>query len=187
MKKLFAILLTIAILLIPMSLTVGAAAALNADEQRIIAALKEKVNVNGIEVKIPENYVTQAENYLKTIEVSKAQADEIIAYIAAGQEIIKDTDIKNSTDLKVLAQGHKEEILELGQKASAVVNATLTYDGKDVTIVSNETGAVLFDAAPIVKTTGADVDFSAMAVVLSSVAVILGVAFVASKKIGLLK
>ncbi len=187
MKKLFAILLCIAILLVPMSLSVGAAAALNADEQRIITALKEKVTVNGVQVKIPDNYVTQAENYFKTIEVSKAQADEILGYIDEGTELIKDTNIKNTTDLKVLAQSHKTEILDLGKKACAVVEATLTYDGKDVTIVADETGATLFDAAPIVKTTGADVDFSTMAIILSSVAVVLGVAFVASKKLGLLK
>ena len=187
MKKLFAILLSIAILLVPMSLCVGAEAALNANEQKILAALKDKVNVNGVEVIIPANYITQAENYFKTIDVSKAQAEEILGYIDEGTELIKDTDIKNTADLKVLAKSHKTEILDLGKKACAVVEATLTYDGKDVTIVADETGTTLFDAAPVVKTTGADVDFSTMAIILSSVAVVLGVAFVASKKLGLLK
>lgn len=187
MKKLFAILLILTILLVPMSISVGAAPALNAEELKILEALKGKVSVNGVEVVIPANYITQAENYFKTIEVTEEQAKEVLAYIEDGKEIITDTEIKGTADLKVLAKEHKEEILDLGKKACKVVAATLTYDGKDVTIVADETGATLFEAAPVVKTTGADADFSVMAIILSSVVVVLGVAFVASKKLGLLK
>ena len=187
MKKVFAILLVIALLVIPMSLSVSAEGALNAEEQRILDALKSTVTVDGVEFHIPDNYVTQAENYLKTHDVTKAEADEIIGYIDEGKEIVKNSDLKKTSDLKVLPQKDKQAILDLGKKASAVVEATLTYDGKNVTIVANDSGATLFDAAPIVKTTGADGNFSMIAIIASSVVVLLGAAFVASKKIGLIK
>ena len=187
MKKVFAILLVIALLVVPMSLSVSAEGAINAEEQRIMEALKSTVVVNGVEFKIPENYVTQAENYFKTCDATKAQADEIIGYIEEGKKIVKDSNVKKTSDLKVLPQKDKQTILDLGKKACAVVNATLTYDGKNVTIVANATGDQVFDAAPIIKTTGADSDFSVMAIVVSSVVVLLGAAFVASKKLGLIK
>ena len=187
MKKVFAILLVIALLVIPMSLSVSAEGALNAEEQRILDALKGTVTVNGVEFHIPDNYVTQAENYLKTHDVTKAEADEVLGYIDEGKEIVKNSDLKKTSDLKVLPQKDKQAILDLGKKASAVVEATLTYDGKEVTIVANNSGETLFDAAPIVKTTGADSDFSVMAIVISSVVVLLGAAFAVSKKIGLIK
>ncbi len=187
MKKVFAILLILAILIVPMSLSVSAEGALNAEEQRILDALRGTVTVDGVEFHIPENYVTQAENYLKTHDVTKAEADEILGYIDEGKEIVKNSDLKKTSDLKVLPQKDKEAILALGKKASAVVEATLTYDGKEVTIVANDTGATLFDAAPIVKTTGSDADFTVMAIIASSVVVLLGAAFVVSKKIGLIK
>ncbi|MBR6572332.1 MAG: hypothetical protein IKK77_01260 [Clostridia bacterium] len=187
MKKVFAILLVIALLVVPMSLSVSAEGAINAEEQRIMEALKSSVTVNGVEFKIPENYVNQAENYLKTHDVTKAEADEVLGYINEGKEIVKASDLKKTSDLKVLPKKDKQAILDLGKKACAVVESTLTYDGKNVTIVANDSGETLFDAAPIVKTTGADSDFSVMAIVVSSVVVLLGAAFVASKKLGLIK
>ena len=187
MKKLFAILLTIAILVVPMSLSVSAEGAINAEELRIMEALKGTVTVDGVEFHIPDNYVTQAENYLKTHEVTKAEADEILGYIDEGKKVVQESDLKKTSDLKVLPQKDKEKILDLGKKASAVVEATLTYDGKEVTIVANNSGETLFDAAPIIKTTGAESDFSVIAIVASSVVVLLGAAFVASKKLGLIK
>lgn len=187
MKKLFAILLTIAILVVPMSLSASAEGALNAEELRIMEALKGTVTVNGVELHIPDNYVTQAENYLKTHDVTKAEADEVLGYIDEGKEIVKASDLKKTSDLKVLPKKDKQAILELGKKACAVVESTLTYDGKNVTIVANNSGETLFDAAPVIKTTGADSDFSVTAIVISSVVVLLGAAFVASKKLGLIK
>ena len=186
MKKVFAILLTIAILIVPMSFGVSAEGALNAEELKILEALKGTVTVNGVEFHIPDNYVTQAENYLKTHDVTKVEAEEILGYIDEGKNIVKESNLKSTSDLKVLPQEDKQKILDLGKKASAVVEATLTYDGKDVTIVANNSGETLFDAAPVVKTTGAD-GFGLIAIIASSVVVLLGAAFVASKKLGLIK
>ena len=73
------------------------------------------------------------------------------------------------------------KILDLGKKAVAVTGGVLTYDGKNVTITNAE-GKVVFDAAPVVKQTGAEVDFTAIVLAAIAVVAMLGAAIVVAKK-----
>lgn len=183
MKKIIAVLLALILLLIPMSLT-ASATAINADEQRIIDCLSQKATINDVEFNIPKNYVTQAENYLKTVDVTTEQADEIIAYLEQAIEIIKDSHIKSTTDLDVLSYADKKEILDCGKKAALVVGAVLVYDGDHI-VITNEAGEIVFNDDPIVKTTGANVDFTSIAVSAGVVVLLLAASFVVARKKGL--
>ena len=183
MKKIIAVLLALILLLVPMSLT-ASATAINADEQRILDVLSRKETFNGVEFKIPKNYVTQAENYLKTVDVSKEKADEAISYLEQAAEVIKASHITKTTDLDVLSYAEKKEILECGQKAALAAGAVLVYDGDHV-VITNEAGEEVFNDAPIIKTTGANVDFTSVVVGAAAVLVLLAASFVVARKKGL--
>ena len=181
MKKICSILLALVLLIVPMAITASAAGDLNANEQKIITELKKEVKIGDKTFAIPKEYVTEAENYFKTIDISETQADEILGYIAEGEALIVAQNITGTTDLKKLPADVKDEILQLGKDAVAVTGGTLTYDGNHV-VIKNAAGQIVFDAAPIVKQTGAEVDFTA--IVLSALAVIavLGAAEIVAKK-----
>ena len=181
MKKICTVLLAIVLLIVPMAMSVSAAGDLNANEQKILTELKKEVKIGDKSFAIPKEYVTEAENYFKTIDVTEQEADEILGYIAEGEALIVAQNITGTTDLKTLPGTVKDEILQLGKDAVAVTGGVLTYDGRTVTI-RNAAGQVVFDAAPIVKQTGAEVDFTAIAIVAAAVVLVLGAAIVVAKK-----
>ena len=181
MKKICSILLALVLLIIPMTITASAAGDLNANEQKILTELKKEVKIGTKSFALPKEYITEAENYFKTIDVTDQEATEILGYIAEGEELIVAQNITGTTDLKVLAPAVKSEILQLGKDAVAVTGGVLTYDGKTVTI-RNAAGQIVFDAAPIVKQTGAEVDFTAIVLVALAVVAVLGAAIVVAKK-----
>ncbi len=183
MKKIIAMLLAVVLLLVPMSLT-ASATAINADEQRILDCLSQVVKFNDAEFHIPANYVKQAENYLKTVDATKEQADQAIAFIEQAAVIVKDSHITSTADLDVLSYEDKHEILECGKKAALACGAVLVYDGDHV-VITNEAGEEVFNDDPIIKTTGAGVDFTSVAVSASVVVVLLAAAFVVAGKKGL--
>lgn len=183
MKRIIAILLSLMLIMIPMSIT-ASATAINADEQRIIDCLSQKAEINGKKFIVPKNYVTQAENFLKTIDATKAQADEIISCVEDAIDILKESDLKKTSDLKVLPYEDKAEILALGKKAAQAVDCVLIYDGKNV-VVTNAAGDTVFNDAPIVKTTGAEFDYTSVVVTVAALTLIVAAAFVVSKKSGL--
>ena len=185
MKKILAIILAIIVLVVPMTVCVSAAGDINADEQRIITELKKEIKIGTKTFVVPKEYVNQAQNYFKTIDVTKTQADEIIGYINRGVGILQTSNkITTTTDLKVLVKADKEEILELGKMAVAVTGGVLTYNGSTVNI-KNAAGQTVFDSAPIVKQTGTDVDFTAISIAAVAIVTLLGAAFIVSKKNGL--
>ena len=181
MKKICSILLALVLLIVPMTISVSAAGDLNANEQKIITELKKKLEIGDKTFSIPKEYVTEAENYFKTIDVTEAQANEIIGYIVEGEEILVAQNITKTTDLKVLAPEVKKQILKLGQDAVAVTGGTLVYDGENV-VITNAAGQIVFDAAPIIKQTGAEVDFTAIVLAAVAVIAVLGAAVVVAKK-----
>lgn len=182
MKKVCSILLALVLLIVPMAISVSAAGDLNANEQKIIAELSKEVTITGRTVSVPSEYVTQAKNYFKTIDVTDAQAEEILGYIAEGEKLVKSQKVVNSTThFNTFEPAVNSKILDLGKKAVAVTGGVLVYDGKNVTITNAE-GKVVFDAAPIVKQTGAEVDFTAIVLATIAVVAILGAAIVVAKK-----
>ena len=183
MKKVIAILLSLMLVVIPMSIT-ASATAINADEQRVIDCLSQKAEVNGKKFIVPKNYVTQAENFLKTIDATKAQANEIISCVEEAIDILQASDLTKTSDLKVLPYEDKAQILALGKKAAQAVDCVLIYNGKNV-VVTNAKGETVFDDAPIVKTTGVDFDYTSIVVTVAAITLIVAAAFVVSKKSGL--
>lgn len=181
MKKICAIILALALLIVPMSISVCAAGDLNANEQKILTELKKEVKIGEKTFAIPAEYVTQAENYFKTIDVNDADAAKILEYIKKGEELVVAQKITGTTDLKVLKDEVTSEILDLGKKAVAVTGGVLTYDGKVVTI-KNAAGQVVFSAAPIVKQTGEQVDFTAISITAVALVALFGAAVVVAKK-----
>ena len=185
MKKICSILLALIILIVPMSVSASAAGDINANEKEILESLSEKVDIKGKKFIIPPKYVNQAENYFKTIDIDDTECAEILIYIEEGKKIVAASDIKKTSDLKVLPYPQKKRILELGQMAVAVTGGNLVYTKDETVRITNAKGEVIFDSAPIIKQTGAEIDFTTLAIASASVIVLLGGAVVISKKRGL--
>ena len=181
MKKICAIVLALVLLIVPMTVSVSAAGDLNANEQKILAEFRKEVKIGDKTFAIPAEYVTQAENYYKTIDINDADAAKILDYIKQGEDIIVAQKITSTTDLKVLKGEVTSKLLDLGKKAVALTGGVLTYDGKNVTI-TNAAGQVVFSAAPIVKQTGEQVDFTAIIIAAVALVALFGAAVVVAKK-----
>ncbi len=194
MKKIIAIAMIIA-LTFSLLLTVNAATGLNEHEKEVLTALKTKevLGKNGWKFFIPTEYVAAAENYFNTIDMTEAQKDKILSYIDKGADIVKAEGDKADFDgeiynLKTMSYEAKQQVLDLGQKACAEVNLTLTYaPAENKVIIKDANGKVAFENTPIIKTTGEEFDLTTACVVSVSVVVLGGVValFVISKKKGL--
>lgn len=193
MKKLLAITLTILLVLSVFTFSVSAAGTYGEYEQKVIELLADKhtTEIAGEDVDfiIPTAYVNQAKAFFAGTagDVTKIQYEEIVKFINAGIKKAVDTVeadhslIKNhAVDFAHFPQKVKADILYNGQQACAVVDLSLVYDGKNVVITDVESGKVVFENKPIVKTTGVDV--TSVAVVAAAFAVVIASAFVIVKK-----
>ena len=184
MKKLFAVLLVIALLVVPMSLSASAAGTINSFEKAVLESLDENVKVDDTFFHVPQEYITQAENFLKTIDMTEAQSKTILEKIDDCKEIITAGHIKNTSDLKVLPQAEKQKLLDNGKAAAAAVNGEFIYDGENVKVTHN--GKTVFEDAPVVKVTGAEADYTAIVLSVAGVIAVLAAAAVVARKKGLL-
>ncbi len=185
MKKLALIVLAIAIMIVPLSVGASAAAGdINQYEKAVIDSLSEKVAVGDAFFSIPKEYITQAENFLKTIDMTEPQSKTILAEIADSKEIVIKSGIKKTSDLKVLPLEQKRALLTNGEQASEAVGAVFTYDGADVIVTYN--GTPVFQNAPIIKVTGAESDFTVTVLAVAGVVALLAAATVIASKKGLL-
>lgn len=181
MKKLMGVLLAAVVLVA--SVVPAFAAGINADEKAILDNLKSGVTVAGTTLNIPADYITQAENYLNTVDVTAEQAKEINRYINAAKEAV----IAGGTaDLSKLSSTVKSSVVDFASKAAAVLNLKLTYNSstKVVKIVDAQ-GKVVFDKTVPVKTTGMDVNTTGMLVVATAVVGVIAAGFVCTKKLKL--
>ena len=185
MKKILCLVMALA-LTFSLCLTVNAATGINANEKAVLDELKSKeaLGKNGWSFFIPTEYVTAAENYFNTIDMTDAQKDTILGLIAEGKKIVKEQgDKANFTgkvyNLKTMEIPAKEKVLELGQKACKEVGLTLTYSSTDdKVIIKDAKGVVAFENAPIVKTTGESFNVtSAVVITAISVVILAGVAY----------
>ena len=186
MKRILAILTLVIIVASMFAVGVNAAGAINANEQKILDKLSETYKVNSKTYSIPKNYVNQAKNYFLTIDMTEAQAKEILGYLNEGEALVKKEEAKLTTNVvnfDTFKYSIKKEILELGKKACKVVDLTLTYDGTYVKIVEDKTGKVAFIDEPIIKVTGANVTVTAAIAVSVMVLVSFGAMIIISKKV----
>lgn len=184
MKKICSILLAIILLAVPMTIGALADGNINPSEQKILDELSKEVQINGHSFIIPKDYVNQASNYFKTIDLTESQALEVLGFIKQGEELLLKQDINTAEDVKKLPVPVKQEILNLSAKAILVTKGSLSYDGRDVTL-KNEAGQVVFDNAPIIKQTGAQTDISIFVFAFFGVIAILSVAAIVAKKAAL--
>ncbi|MEQ8196619.1 MAG: hypothetical protein ABRQ27_01180 [Clostridiaceae bacterium] len=146
MKKLFTLLMTIALVA---SMSVTAFAATKND---IITALKN--------AGVPSVYVTKAQNYLKTHEVTDAQTATVVAEINHVMDLMKK---ENTTDLTKLSLSTKTEIMQSIKDAAAALGLTASFDrnasNKYVLTLRDADGNILLQttAAEVkMKKTGSD-------------------------------
>lgn len=157
-KKLLAVSVS-AVMMLAMSVSAFAAGSVNASEQKILDELNAK--------NVPARYVSQAKNYVEKdgVDITEAQANEIIAHIDAAAKIVSDAGIKTAGELK----NNKEVLDKVVAEASAaakVLNLTLTfnYTTGDVTVTDASGKTVAVVNSKTTKTTGAD-SMSTVAVV----------------------
>ncbi len=193
MKKIICLVMVLT-LAFSLCLTVNAATGINANEKAVLDALKSKeaLGKNGWSFSIPTEYITAAENYFNTIDMTDAEKENILSFIEEGKKIIKEQgDKANFTgkvyNLKSMDAIAKENVLELGKKACQEVDLTLTYSPADhKVIIKDAKGVVAFENTPVIKTTGEDFSVtSAVVITAVSVVVLAGVAYliiVAKKK-----
>ncbi|MBQ4119622.1 MAG: hypothetical protein IJD45_04455 [Clostridia bacterium] len=193
MKKIIAVLFAVVLMLVPFAVTAGAAGALSADEQRIVDFLSDEYKIGKTDYKLPDEYINQAKNYFLTIDVNKTQADTIIAELQKAVDELKATVLPTDDfNIKVLPQAVKEDILKAGKDACAVVGLDLSYNSAtskvEITKAAATPGAaptVVFNDEPVIKTTGASVNVSAIILTVSALIALVAVSVVVSKKIKL--
>ena len=184
MKKICSVILAIILIVLPMTISVYADGDLNENEVKLLEEFKKQLSFNGKSFAIPEEYISRAENYFKTIDITDSQAEEILDRVKTGEEIIEHEEIESTGGILNAPIEVQKEIIELGKTAVEVTNGNLSFDGKDISI-KNETGKVVLDAAPIVKQTGLHVDFTATIIASITIIAILGTSALIAKKKGL--
>lgn len=196
MKKLLAIIMATALIFSLVAVSASAAGTYGEYEKKLIDVLSTdaelKIDGKDATIHIPDNYVNQAKNYFAGTagDITEQQYEEIVSYINAGKEKVIATVeadhalvMKNGeVDIAHMPTDVKSFVLEQGQKACAVVGLTLRYTGGSV-IITDATGAEVFNDDAIIKTTGADMTsvFVTAGVMLALVAA----AFVTAKKVKL--
>lgn len=197
MKKILAVLFSALLVFTMFAFSASAAGTLGANEQKVVDFLssKETYKVGGKDFtfKIPANYVNQAKAYFVSTadDITAAQADAIIAFVKEGEALVKSTLEAEASYLKGdvvefvrFPKATRRTILEKGQKACEVVGLSLVFDGEHV-VITDANGAVKFDDAAIIKTTGASFNYTALVIVFSAFAVVLCGAFGVAKKVKL--
>lgn len=189
MKKFAAIFFSLLIMVSIFAVTVSAAPAINTNEQKVLDFLSQTVKLGNTNFKIPSEYITQAKNYFLTIDMTEAQANDVIAHVNTGVEVLKNSAVPNKDfNLKELPHAAKVAVLQAGQDASAVTGCNLTYNASTekvvitTTVPGSTTPVVIFDSDPIIKKTGADFNASAIILTVSALVLAFSAVVVISKK-----
>lgn len=181
MKKLSAML--VAFILVAATAFTAFAAGINDSEQAVLNELKTSVKMNGSEMVIPSEFVNQAENYFNTIDMTADESSQIVAVLKKGESFLENSGASNIADL-TFAQ--KQTLLSYGKEVVGVLDMTMSYDtsSKKLTIYGKD-GKVAFSAVlptltkagsvqdnSVIKTTGAEADFSGI-IAVSAVAFVM--------------
>lgn len=121
-----------------------------APNDEVISALKA--------AKVPETYVIQAENYLKTNTLTEAQATAVKTQVTKVADILK---AANVTDVTKLSNAQKSQVLSAVSSAGSSVGLTITTtkqsNGALAIVATNSAGTeVLSFTSKEVKQTGAN-------------------------------
>lgn len=184
MKKILSLLLAVVMAVGVFGVGAMAAGGIDEPERKVLSALRKTVTIAGGEtLSIPEKYVVQAENFFLSYEgMTLSQADTIVSYIDQAADVFtKEAEelvaAGKKVDLRAISSDAKALILDLAQKACAVVGLKLVYQNNTVTI-TDANGNVVFSNAAVIKKTGLDGAKLAVAAA-GTIAVALAAAFAA--------
>ena len=177
------------------------AAGIDSNEQRVLDEFKTSVNMQGVKMYWPAEFIGQAENYFNTIEITDEEADQIFIMYAQVKKQLESSGAENIADCTF---DQKQELFNTLQEVMAVVGGTAAYDmsTKEV-ILKDKNNSIIFKGVPTlvavlgvnknsqktddeaVKTTGTSVNTTLLIVVGAVVVLtIAGVVFFVVKKIG---
>ena len=111
---------------------------INDAEQKVLNELHTTVEMGGVQKSLPAQYINQAEQYfVKEIEMTDAQADQVIAKINAVKAYLTSVGKAKFSDF---TDAEKDKAVALANEASGVVNVTLSYNKitKVVTVVTKD-------------------------------------------------
>ena len=194
MKKLLAILMTLVLMFSVVAISASAAGTYGEYEKKVMDLLSAKTEFKSGSTSatfvIPDNYVNQAKAYFSSSEgdITEEQYNKIVEAVNSGKKHVQDAVtadvslIKNGqVDIAHLPEAVKSQVLKDGQDACAVVDLSLTYNGKHV-VITDVSGAVKFEDAAIIKTTGANINTAMMFVVVSAFLALVAGSVVTAKK-----
>lgn len=189
MKKITSIL--VALVLVAVASVSAFAAGINSSEQAVIDYLNGSITMKNGEMKIPAEFINAMENYFNTIEMTEEESASIIEVLKEGMAFASNTGASNIADMSV---AQKQELLEYGNRAVAVLGMTMSYDNASKTLyIYCPDGKTVFTGAPtfvavsgnnsntgnnsnnnsgVIKTTGADANVAGIATV-AGIAVLL--------------
>lgn len=175
MKKVLKIAL-IFVVLVFCNITVARAAT---NEELINYATKD-FDFNGSKVTLKAADKVKVKRYLEQHPVTEEVADQIIAKIDEGMNILRNSKV---TDPTKLSKAKKQEILALGQQAAKLAGAELTYDAKTDAISIYRDGVLVDQAttSDALVQTGSS-NYSYVVYAIAGVAVIAVAGFVVYTK-----
>lgn len=183
MKKIITV--SVLVMMIVSMLSVSAfAASLNEDEQRIYDAITEEITVAGKPVALADEWVNQAKNYMlrDDVDLTKAQADEILAYIDEAKAVAKTS--KTVSNGKFSTKVNNELFL-LANECGALLDISFSHPGLDnarkIVAVDNKSGDVIYKAAKVIKDTGANVNVMPVAIAAVVIMTVIGSAVLVKK------
>lgn len=185
MKKVLAIVF-VAILALTCVISVAAAGSINANEQKVLDALGKTAKVSGATFKIPSQYINQAKNYFLTVDLTKEEADTIIAKINAAIAAIEKAKVSVSgseLDLHDLDRETRATIFANATEACEAIGLRLVYDGTDnAVVITNEAGEAVFEDEAVIKKTGSEVNVTVAALIVVVLTVVAAAGVVVTKK-----
>ncbi len=147
-----------AIVAVGASASAFAATGLNAAEEKVLAELNTTVEMGGVTKKLPAQYINQAEQwFVKEVEMTDAQADEVIAKINATKAYLTSV---GKASLSEFTDAEIDKAVALSNEASGVIGVKLAYNKttRVVTVIGKDgkkAADVKIDGkSDVVKTTG---------------------------------
>ncbi len=181
LKRLGSMLMVLA-LLVAIPLSASASSGINAHEQRILDALSEPIQLEGRTTSLPAQYINQARTYVMRadVDLTSSEANQIIGYINQARDLVINGGFSSFSEMP---QSFLNQLIELAQRAAAVIGLTLSFDlssGLPVITIVSDSGEVVVDGDNVIKQTGLGV--TASAVVLLGLTGAVGACGVVAKK-----
>lgn len=167
------------------------AAGVSAEEQKILDAIKSVSIAENVEIKLPEKYLQQAEQYLATNELSDAAVKDVLAKVEDAKKVV--VDVVDANGGKVDAASLKKYVADnadaakkltdaadaVGKAAGVELKVTLTGGELDYAFEGQD-GSTIKPSDSVIKNTGFGMGATAAVAVLG-VAVLGGCVAVARK------